>query len=74
MSDRERETKESTPEGRIREFNSLFTAARYVDAYGLTETCSGDTMMDAGRELDKIGSAGRPVAQQPELDPGRHHR
>jgi len=51
-----------TPEGRIREFNSLFTEARYIDAYGLTETCSGDTMMDAGRELDKIGSAGRAVA------------
>ncbi len=51
-----------TPEARIREFKSLFKAARYVDAYGLTETCSGDTMMDAGREIDKIGSAGRAVA------------
>ncbi|AGW90264.1 hypothetical protein N234_09500 [Ralstonia pickettii DTP0602] len=47
---------ERTPEERIREFSGLFTNARYVDAYGLTETCSGDTMMEAGRETDKIGS------------------
>ncbi len=51
-----------TPEERIREFNTLFPAARYVDAYGLTETCSGDTMMEAGREIEKIGSAGRALA------------
>jgi len=51
-----------TPEGRIREFTAVFPRARYVDAYGLTETCSGDTMMEAGRELEKIGSAGRALA------------
>jgi fatty-acyl-CoA synthase len=33
-----------------------------VDAYGLTESCSGDTMMEAGREIDKIGSVGRALA------------
>lgn len=53
---------ERTPEERIREFSGLFPQARYVDAYGLTETCSGDTMMEAGRELEKIGSTGRALA------------
>jgi fatty-acyl-CoA synthase len=53
---------ERTPEARIRAFSELFPRARYVDAYGLTETCSGDTMMEAGREIEKIGSVGRPLA------------
>ncbi|OZI24715.1 AMP-binding protein [Bordetella genomosp. 7] len=52
---------ERTPEERIREFTQLFTHARYIDAYGLTETCSGDTMMEPGRELEKIGSTGRAL-------------
>jgi fatty-acyl-CoA synthase len=53
---------ERTPEARIRAFSSLFTRARYIDAYGLTESCSGDTMMEAGREIEKIGSVGRALA------------
>jgi fatty-acyl-CoA synthase len=53
---------ERTPEARIRAFTGLFTRARYVDAYGLTETCSGDTMMEAGREIEKIGSVGRALS------------
>lgn len=53
---------ERTPEARIRAFSSLFTRGRYVDAYGLTESCSGDTMMEAGREIEKIGSVGRALA------------
>jgi len=53
---------ERTPEARIRAFSGLFRRARYVDAYGLTETCSGDTMMEAGREVEKIGSVGRALA------------
>jgi len=53
---------ERTPEARIRAFSGLFERARYVDAYGLTETCSGDTMMEAGREIEKIGSVGRALA------------
>jgi fatty-acyl-CoA synthase len=52
---------ERTPERRIKAFSSLFPRARYIDAYGLTETCSGDTLMPAGYELEKIGSVGRPV-------------
>ena len=53
---------ERTPEERIREFGTLFKAARYIDGYGLTETCSGDTLMEAGREIEKIGSTGRVLA------------
>jgi fatty-acyl-CoA synthase len=53
---------ERTPEERIREFGSLFKQARYIDGYGLTETCSGDTLMEAGREIEKIGSTGRALA------------
>jgi fatty-acyl-CoA synthase len=52
---------ERTPEQRIRDFGTLFASARYIDAYGLTETCSGDTMMDRGREIEKIGSTGRAL-------------
>src|SRR5919197_2861039 len=50
---------EKTPESRIRAFGSVFPRARYIDAYGLTESCSGDTLMEPGREIEKIGSTGR---------------
>ncbi len=53
---------ERTPEARIRAFSSYFTGGRYIDAYGLTESCSGDTLMEAGREIEKIGSTGRALA------------
>ena len=53
---------ERTPEQRIREFADVFPGARYIDAYGMTETVSGDTMMEAGREIEKIGSTGRALA------------
>lgn len=53
---------ERTPEPRIRAFSAYFTSGRYVDAYGLTETCSGDTLMAAGKEIEKIGSVGRALA------------
>ncbi|MFL6837104.1 MAG: AMP-binding protein [Bradyrhizobium sp.] len=53
---------EKTPEVRIRAFSDYFQNARYIDAYGLTETCGGDTFMEAGRELEKIGSTGRATA------------
>ncbi len=53
---------ERTPEPRIREFSGYFTRARYIDGYGLTESCSGDTLMEAGREIEKIGSVGRALA------------
>jgi fatty-acyl-CoA synthase len=53
---------ERTPEARIRDFTGLFTAARYIDGYGLTESVGGDTLMEAGREIEKIGSTGRAIA------------
>jgi len=53
---------EKTPEVRIRAFSEFFRNARYIDAYGLTETVGGDTFMEAGREIEKIGSTGRAIA------------
>ena len=53
---------ERTPEARIRAFSQYFTNARYIDAYGLTESCGGDTFMEAGREIEKIGSTGPAIA------------
>jgi acyl-CoA synthetase (AMP-forming)/AMP-acid ligase II len=53
---------EKTPEVRIRAFSDYFKNARYIDAYGLTESVGGDTFMEPGRELDKIGSTGRAIA------------
>ena len=50
---------ERTPAYRVRDFHAYFTNARYIDCYGLTETCSGDAMMVPGYELSKIGSVGR---------------
>jgi fatty-acyl-CoA synthase len=53
---------EKTPEGRIRAFAEYFKNARYIDGYGLTESCGGDTLMESGREIEKIGSTGRALA------------
>ena len=53
---------EKTPESRIRAFAQYFTNGRYIDAYGLTETCGGDTFMQPGFEIEKIGSTGRAIA------------
>jgi fatty-acyl-CoA synthase len=52
---------ERTPESRIRKFIAVFPNARYIDAYGMTETVSGDTFMEPGFEIKKIGSVGRPT-------------
>ncbi|NPT38506.1 AMP-binding protein [Paraburkholderia xenovorans] len=52
---------ERTPEARITQFARVFPHARYVDSYGLTETCSGDTFMPPGYELEKLGSVGTPT-------------
>jgi fatty-acyl-CoA synthase len=66
---------ENTPESRIRAFSDVFKRARYIDAYGLTETVGGDTFMEAGRELEKIGSTGRAVAHvEIEIRDDRGHR
>ena len=50
---------EKTPENRIHDFAGMFPTARYIDAYGLTESGSGDTLMEPGFEIKKIGSVGR---------------
>jgi fatty-acyl-CoA synthase len=52
---------ERTPESRIREFTEFFSQSRYIDAYGLTESVGGDTLMEAGMEIEKIGSTGRAI-------------
>ena len=52
---------ERTPETRIREFTEFFSRSRYIDAYGLTESVGGDTLMEAGMEIEKIGSTGRAI-------------
>jgi acyl-CoA synthetase (AMP-forming)/AMP-acid ligase II len=38
-----------------------FPNAWFADAYGMTETVGGDTVLDKGRTLDKLGSVGKPV-------------
>jgi acyl-CoA synthetase (AMP-forming)/AMP-acid ligase II len=40
---------------------AAFPNARFADAYGLTETVSGDTFNDRAHTLSKIGSVGKPV-------------
>ena len=52
---------EKTPEARIRAFSEYFRNARYIDAYGLTETVGGDTFMDAGREIEIRDEDGRTL-------------
>jgi len=52
---------EKTPDSRIRDFCRVFANGRYIDAFGMTETCSGDTLMEAGWEFKKIGSTGRAL-------------
>ncbi|MFI5046499.1 MAG: long-chain fatty acid--CoA ligase [Acidimicrobiia bacterium] len=44
-----------------------FPSAWFADAYGLTETVSGDTFLDQASTVTKLGSVGRPC-QYLELD------
>ena len=37
-----------------------FPSAWFADAYGLTETVSGDTFLDKRKTVEKIGSVGKP--------------
>jgi fatty-acyl-CoA synthase len=41
-------------------FQEVFPAAWFADAYGLTETVSGDTFLDRASTANKRGSVGRP--------------
>ena len=52
---------EKTPITLITRLLAAFPSARFADAYGLTETVSGDTFNDQAHMLAKIGSVGKPV-------------
>ncbi len=52
---------EKTPVTLIERLLAAFPGARFADAYGLTETVSGDTFNDEAHMLSKIGSVGKPV-------------
>jgi acyl-CoA synthetase (AMP-forming)/AMP-acid ligase II len=52
---------EKMPVTLIRQFKERFPGAWFADAYGLTETVSGDTFLAKDRMLGKIGSVGKPV-------------
>ncbi|MEU6352746.1 long-chain fatty acid--CoA ligase [Streptomyces sp. NPDC047072] len=52
---------EKTPEPMLRRIMEAFPNAWFADAYGLTETVSGDTFLDRAHALTKLGSVGRPV-------------
>jgi acyl-CoA synthetase (AMP-forming)/AMP-acid ligase II len=53
---------EKMPIPLIRRLQVAFPNAWFADAYGLTETVSGDTFLDKAKVIDKIGSVGKPVA------------
>ena len=44
----------------IERIQRVFPSTWFADAYGLTETVSGDTFLDKGSILTKLGSVGRP--------------
>jgi acyl-CoA synthetase (AMP-forming)/AMP-acid ligase II len=51
----------------IERLRRTFPSAWFADAYGLTETVSGDTFLDRDSTVSKLGSCGRPC-QYLELD------
>jgi acyl-CoA synthetase (AMP-forming)/AMP-acid ligase II len=52
---------EKMPLPLIERLLAAFPNARFADAYGLTETVSGDTFNDQAHTRSKIGSVGKPV-------------
>ena len=52
---------EKMPVPFIQRILRVFPNAWLADAYGLTETVSGDTFLDRGSVIRKIGSVGKPV-------------
>jgi acyl-CoA synthetase (AMP-forming)/AMP-acid ligase II len=44
----------------IERLRRTFPSAWFADAYGLTETVSGDTFLDRASTISKLGSVGRP--------------
>lgn len=53
---------EKMPEPLVERILTVFPGTWFADAYGLTETLSGDTVLDRASVLSKLGSVGRPVA------------
>jgi fatty-acyl-CoA synthase len=51
---------EKMPIPLIERLRRTFPSAWFADAYGLTETVSGDTFLDRASTVTKLGSAGRP--------------
>jgi acyl-CoA synthetase (AMP-forming)/AMP-acid ligase II len=51
---------EKMPVPLIERLQRTFPRAWFADAYGLTETVSGDTFLDKASTLSKLGSVGRP--------------
>jgi acyl-CoA synthetase (AMP-forming)/AMP-acid ligase II len=51
---------EKMPIPLIERLQRTFPSAWFADAYGLTETVSGDTFLDKANSLTKLGSVGRP--------------
>jgi fatty-acyl-CoA synthase len=52
---------EKMPLPLIRKVLDAFPNAWFADAYGMTETVSGDTYLDKGKTVDKLGSVGKPI-------------
>jgi acyl-CoA synthetase (AMP-forming)/AMP-acid ligase II len=52
---------EKMPLPLIERILATFPNAWFADAYGLTETVSGDTFLDKGRVIEKLGSVGKPI-------------
>ena len=51
---------EKMPIPLIERLQATFPSAWFADAYGLTETVSGDTFLDRDSMITKLGSVGRP--------------
>jgi acyl-CoA synthetase (AMP-forming)/AMP-acid ligase II len=51
---------EKMPIPLIEQIQRTFPSAWFADAYGLTETVSGDTFLDRDNLITKLGSVGRP--------------
>ncbi|HWD55162.1 MAG TPA: long-chain fatty acid--CoA ligase [Acidimicrobiales bacterium] len=51
---------EKMPIPLIERIGRVFPSAWFADAYGLTETVSGDTFLDRDNIVKKLGSVGRP--------------
>lgn len=52
---------EKMPLPLIQRILDTFPGIWFCDGYGMTETVSGDTYLDKGRMLDKLGSVGKPI-------------